>query len=123
MSEQSFWGMSFADFCKARPRENFETLRPQYAEIQEANKRQNEITRAAYLRRLEADKAQKQRERNQAAEQAAVEREAEVKRQFRYRYATLSEAQYDAFWPDIYKEFLLAESNRREAEMRRDYQF
>jgi membrane protein involved in colicin uptake len=122
MPEEIFLG-DFTQYCRANPRESFEALRPKYEAIQERLRARNEITRAAYLRRLEADKAQKQRERKQAAEQAALEREAEVKRQFRYRYATLSEAQYDAFWPDIYKEVLLAESNRREAEMRRDYQF
>jgi hypothetical protein len=123
MPEQTFWGMTFEDFCKANPRESFEALRPRYLKIQEENKLHNARLGSEYRARLEADKSQKQRERKQAAEQAALEREAEVKRQFRYRYSTLTEAQYDAFWPDIYKEFLLDESNRREAEMRRDYQF
>jgi len=122
MSEEIFFG-DFNQYCKIHPREDFEALRPRFEAIQKRIKRENEITRAAYLRRLEADKSQKQREDKQAAERAAVEREAEVKRQLRYRYATMTESQYDAFWPDIHKEFLLAEATKIYHEMRSGYQF
>jgi predicted GIY-YIG superfamily endonuclease len=122
MSEQTFWG-TFADFCKANPRQSFEALRPQYEEIQEANKRRNATRRSEYLARLQAEKTAHTAERERLAAVAALAREAQVKRQSRYQHANLTEAQYDAFWPDLYKEFLLAESNRADAEMRRGYQF
>ena len=123
MSEQTFWGATFADFLKANPHVDFEALRARFAEIQKENQRQNALVRHEYLRRLEAEKDMKRRADKQAAERAALAREAEVKRQLRYRYATMTESQYDAFWPDIYKEFLLAEANNSYHEMRRQYQF
>ncbi len=124
MSEQeNFWGMTFSDFCRANPRESFEALRPRYLKIQEENKLHNEQTRRKYLARLEADKAQKRLESEHRAARAALAREAAAKRQFRYKYATMTEAQYDDFWPEIYREILLDEANRADAEMRRDYQF
>jgi hypothetical protein len=123
MSEQNFWGMTFADFCRANPRESFEALRPRYLKIQEANKRHNAQTRREYLARLEADKAQKRLESEHRAARAALAREAQVKRQLRYKYANLTEAQYDAFWPEIYKEVLLGEARLADAEFRKNYQF
>jgi hypothetical protein len=123
MPEQTFWGATFADFCRAHPRENFEALRPQYLKIQEANKLHNATLRSEYLARLQAEKTAHTAERERLAAVAALTREAELKRQLRYRYATMTTGQYEAMWPDIFKEFLLAEANRAYAEMRRNYQF
>jgi hypothetical protein len=123
MSEQNFWGMTFADFCRANPREDFEALRPKYAEIQEENKRQNARARREYLARLEAEKDMKRRADQQAAARAELAKEAEVKRQLRYRYATMSDRQYDTMWQDIFKEFLLDEARLADAAFRKNYQF
>jgi hypothetical protein len=121
--QETFWGMTFSDFCRANPREKIEALRPQYAEIQEENKRHNAQTRREYLARLEAEKDMKRRADQQAAARAELAKEAEVKRQLRYRYATMSDRQYDTMWPDIFKEFLLDEANRADAAFRKNYQF
>jgi ABC-type phosphate transport system auxiliary subunit len=123
MSEQNFWGMTFSDFCRANPRESFEALRPRYLKIQEENKLHNEQTRRKYLARLEADKAQKRLESEHRAARAALAREAAVKRQLRYKYANLTEAQYDGMWQDIFKEFLLDEARLADAAFRKNYQF
>jgi hypothetical protein len=120
--QETFLG-TFEDFCRANPREDFEALRPRYLKMQEENKRQNALVRREYLARLEADKAQKRLKDEQAAAVAELAKEAKVKRQFRYRYGNMTDRQYDAMWPDIYREFLLDEANLAYAEMRRDYQF
>ncbi len=123
MLEQPVWGMTWGDYLRANPQGDFEAKRERFEAIQEANKRRNEQTRREYLARIEAEKTAQQAERARLAAVAALAREAQVKRQMRYHYANMTDAQYDHLWKDIYSQFLMDEANKNYAEMRRDYQF
>jgi hypothetical protein len=122
MPEQTFLG-TFEQYCAAHPREDFEALRPKYQKLKEEAKRQNEITGAAYLRRLEADKAQKQRERKLAAENERRAKEQDMKTRQRAIFSALSDEQFEHAWPRIFEDLISAEVREREAAFRKNYQF
>ncbi len=123
MSQEEIFYGDFSQYCRANPRESFDALRPRFEAMQERLRARNEITRAAYLRRLEAEKDMKRREAKQAAENERRAKEQEMKTSHRAIFSALSDEQFESAWPRMFEDLISAEVREREAAFRKNYQF